>query len=285
MQSFARTESGLERSVLVYYTVTNTDTQQRTITDVRVGLFNDFDVADYAFNAVRWSADDSLMIVSGDDARFPLVAAAQLGNISSSFAIDNAYEDAVDSLNFGIYFSPGSNIDKGFLPQYKRWSLRAGVAKTEQSDTDISVVTASGPYELAPGASVRVGFVYTFAPTEAELRSQVAVARMQDFTALSVESGGGSGAGEIPVQTGLAANYPNPFNPATTIVADIARATDTEIAVYDLLGRRVGEVFRGPLQPGRHEFRFDAARLSSGVYLVVLRSESGISTRRITLLK
>jgi hypothetical protein len=271
--------------VLVYYTVTNTDTQQRTLTDMRVGLFNDFDVADYAFNAVRWSADDSLMIVSGDDARFPLVAAAQLGNISSSFAIDNAYEDAVDSLNFGIYFSPGSNIDKGFLPQYKRWSLRAGVAKTEQSDTDISVVTASGPYELAPGASVRVGFVYTFAPTEAELRSQVAVARMQDFTALSVESGGGSGAGEIPVQTGLAANYPNPFNPATTIVADIARATDTEIAVYDLLGREVAVLVNGGMSAGSHTVNFDAASLGSGVYVYRLDAAGQTLTRKMTLVK
>ncbi|MDZ7797871.1 MAG: family 10 glycosylhydrolase [Candidatus Marinimicrobia bacterium] len=83
----------------------------------------------------------------------------------------------------------------------------------------------------------------------------------------------------------LDANYPNPFNPVTLIPYRLDRRRDIEIAVYDLSGKRIRTLFSGMQEAGRHTLRFDAADLSSGMYLCVLRSGNTVRTRKITLIK
>jgi len=85
-------------------------------------------------------------------------------------------------------------------------------------------------------------------------------------------------------------NYPNPFNSRTVISYSVPSRGRVEIGVYDLLGRRVRLLRDGPVHPGRHAVFWDGRddggrRVSSGVYVCVLRSDSGVRTRRMVLLK
>jgi photosystem II stability/assembly factor-like uncharacterized protein len=72
--------------------------------------------------------------------------------------------------------------------------------------------------------------------------------------------------GQIPVSFLLAQNYPNPFNSSTIIRFDLPEESLVELDVFDVLGRRVRTLGGGNLPATRHELRFNAAGLASGVY-------------------
>jgi hypothetical protein len=78
-----------------------------------------------------------------------------------------------------------------------------------------------------------------------------------------------TGVADRPTPQGyrLYANYPNPFNPATTIRFSLADRRSTVLKVYDLLGREVAVLVNGELDPGEHTVQFDGARLASGLYV------------------
>ena len=73
--------------------------------------------------------------------------------------------------------------------------------------------------------------------------------------------------GDNPESFELSANYPNPFNPSTTIKFSIPEKSFVTLKVYDLLGREVTEIVNEELEPGSIEKTFDASSLSSGVYI------------------
>ncbi len=64
----------------------------------------------------------------------------------------------------------------------------------------------------------------------------------------------------------LLGNYPNPFNPQTTICFSLAKQSRVKISVYNLLGELQDIVCQTDFQAGRHEVNYDARRLASGVY-------------------
>ena len=66
-------------------------------------------------------------------------------------------------------------------------------------------------------------------------------------------------------------NYPNPFNPQTTIIYSLPYESDVEIKIYDLLGNIIGDYFLLTKSKGKHEFQWNAKpyfgkNISSGVY-------------------
>jgi hypothetical protein len=83
------------------------------------------------------------------------------------------------------------------------------------------------------------------------------------------------------------ANHPNPFNPATRIVFELAVDHTVSLAVYDLSGRLVQSlVDRQPYAAGQHAIHWDAAGLASGTYFYRLDLEDGsLLTRKAVLLK
>ncbi len=90
---------------------------------------------------------------------------------------------------------------------------------------------------------------------------------------------------EIPHSFALEAAYPNPFNPSTTLRFSLDTDAEVRLAISDALGREVAVVAEGSFTAGQHEAVFDAANLSSGLYLARLESEGRTISQRITLLK
>jgi pectate lyase len=70
----------------------------------------------------------------------------------------------------------------------------------------------------------------------------------------------------VPTQTGLIGNYPNPCNPSTTIPYNLAASGHVTLAVYDVLGRKVKTLVNEIQAAGYHTVVFDASNLSSGLY-------------------
>ena len=80
-------------------------------------------------------------------------------------------------------------------------------------------------------------------------------------------------------------NYPNPFNPSTNITFSIPLKTNIRLAVMDILGREVCQLYKGELSQGLHSFQFDGSRMSSGTYFVRLESGAFNKTIKIQLMK
>jgi len=90
---------------------------------------------------------------------------------------------------------------------------------------------------------------------------------------------------EIPSSFNLYDNYPNPFNPSTTIRFDVAISSLTKIAVYDITGREVDILVNEQLNAGRYDLTWDAARYSSGVYLYKIQSGGFTAVKKMILVK
>jgi len=88
-----------------------------------------------------------------------------------------------------------------------------------------------------------------------------------------------------PTKFTLMQNYPNPFNPATTIKFTLPVKLDIVIAVYNSIGERVTEIFKGEMEEGYHEVKFDAANLSSGVYFYRFESKQFVDVKKMLLAK
>jgi hypothetical protein len=96
----------------------------------------------------------------------------------------------------------------------------------------------------------------------------------------------------IPNEFSLSQNYPNPFNPTTKIKYTIPTVTSSEVEgslvtlkVYDVLGNEIATLVNEEKLPGIYEVEFSAANLSSGMYIYQLRTESFVSSRKMTVLK
>jgi hypothetical protein len=90
---------------------------------------------------------------------------------------------------------------------------------------------------------------------------------------------------EMPTQYELYNAYPNPFNPSTTIKFDLPEASKIRLAVYDMLGREVAVLADGERPAGQYSVRFDAAKLSSGIYICRLQSDHFTQTKKLMLMK
>jgi hypothetical protein len=80
-------------------------------------------------------------------------------------------------------------------------------------------------------------------------------------------------------------NYPNPFNPGTTIAFALPAAGPVAIIVYDLSGRLVTTLLDQPMPAGHHEVRFNAGDLASGIYFYAIRTGTYSKTRKMVLMK
>lgn len=287
METFAYEDPLMDQVIMVVYEVINTSMD--TYRDMYIGLFNDWDIRDSGNNLTTYVEDDSLIYAYAPGGG-PYVTSAHLGSVASAFAIDNASalslanaETREDSLRFGIYYRPDQANQDGFTSIEKRLSLTAGTERTTVENTDISLVTSSGPYTLYPYARIRTGFLYAWGENVEELRNQVASARQLDFGIsppgeyLHVE--------EIADQATIYQNFPNPFNQNTIIEFHLGEPGPAELVIYDVLGRRVATIFDGVTDDRIQFVPFDASNLATGVYIAVLRAEGRTETMKMTLVR
>jgi len=95
---------------------------------------------------------------------------------------------------------------------------------------------------------------------------------------------------ELPAEFTLNGNYPNPFNPTTSISFDLPESAEVSVQLLDLLGREVMAIPSQTMQAGANQtVQINASSLSSGIYLyrVIARgaSETHMQVKTMTLLK
>lgn len=90
---------------------------------------------------------------------------------------------------------------------------------------------------------------------------------------------------EIPVDFNLDQNFPNPFNPSTTISFTIPNSGIVNLAVYNSIGELVKVLVNEQMAQGRYTTNFDATDLSSGIYFYRLVSNGTVLSKKMILLK
>ena len=125
--------------------------------------------------------------------------------------------------------------------------------------------------------------------------NQVANFYLQEFAARYYEAGGTDSINTItsadentnivPTKFSLLQNYPNPFNPVTTIRFEVPLSQKVELNVFDILGRKVKELYNDIAPVGVLSVEFSADDLASGMYIYQLKTKEFSISKKMVLLK
>ncbi|MCX6138090.1 MAG: lamin tail domain-containing protein [Ignavibacteriales bacterium] len=80
-------------------------------------------------------------------------------------------------------------------------------------------------------------------------------------------------------------NFPNPFNPTTTISYQLTSKSMVSLRVYDLLGKEIAELVNEQKEAGSYSVQFNARNLASGIYMVGLKAGNYSEMKKMTLIR
>ena len=164
-------------------------------------------------------------------------------------------------------------------------------------DVQVTVVGAGGTVagELVDGSSTVVTYINStnsnpFTLTATSPGNYIVNAGRSgplrwDSASVNIVITGVNGNSSNPTNFMLYNNYPNPFNPTTTIKYSIPEASFTSIKIYNELGKEVSTLVNETKSAGTYEVEFNASNLSSGVYYYKLQAGSFTETKKMILAK
>jgi hypothetical protein len=153
------------------------------------------------------------------------------------------------------------------------------------------VVPALKPPIMA-GAPLRIGRSH-FDPNDnyyvGPFRGLIDNVKVYNYPAAGITTGV-EGYAEIPLTYTLEQNYPNPFNPTTWIRFSVPKAMQTQLVVYDLLGRQVKTLVNDVRHAGEHTVQWDGTNMAgrsvaSGVYFVRMKAGDFRQTMKMMLMR
>ena len=98
-------------------------------------------------------------------------------------------------------------------------------------------------------------------------------------------SGISQGFGNVPLDFTLHQNFPNPFNPTTTIVFEISKSHFVRLRVFDNNGKEIKTLINEYKTPGKYSIQFESDNLPSGVYFYKLEVNDFSEIKRMVILK
>ncbi len=221
-----------------------------------------FDACPDDQNALGWNPPESVTILDNYQPNVPLPI--QLASFVGSFVGDNVkleWSTISEVNNYGFNVQRLNEASKNFEtigfvegngstlePQsYSYIDVQAGTTyRLEQIDND-GLITYYGPIMLNPNSV---------------------------------------GDESVPAVFALNQNYPNPFNPSTTISFSLANSGNTTLKVYNVLGNEVATLFNGNAEAGKlYNVKFDATKLSTGMYIYKLQNGNNVEVKKLTLVK
>ena len=91
--------------------------------------------------------------------------------------------------------------------------------------------------------------------------------------------------GAVPLSFTLYPNYPNPFNPSTTIKYTLNKTNFVSLAIYDIRGEQIKRLIEDEQSAGAYTVNWNASNLSSGLYFYRLKAGEFVQTRKMILIK
>lgn len=96
--------------------------------------------------------------------------------------------------------------------------------------------------------------------------------------------------GQLPLVFGLSQNFPNPFNPTTTIHYSIARDCHVKLEIYNVMGQKIKTLFNSQQKAGHNVVNWDGTNdaginVSSGIYMYRIQAADFVNTKKMLLIK
>jgi len=153
------------------------------------------------------------------------------------------------------------------------------------------------PFTLEPNDSAKLIFIYPlWVPkflviTETWVDSIIILNNSLNNGALAIHTlidfpvGIGNDIGSLLLRFSLSQNFPNPFNPVTSIKYVVGSQQFVTLKVYDVLGNEIATLIDEEKPVGTYEVDFDGTGLPSGIYFYKLKANNYIQTKKMVLLK
>lgn len=90
---------------------------------------------------------------------------------------------------------------------------------------------------------------------------------------------------DLPESVKLKPNYPNPFNPQTTIPFELSQDSEVKLTIWNMIGQKVATLVDGLVEAGTHEETWNASSMPSGIYIARFEVSGTVFTRKMTLIK
>ena len=213
------------------------------------------------------------LYVSGREGAIVYVNGQEVGRIGMSTGTDISYSTfALDTLVFNQKV-PASGSVYPMLVSEKNIiaaEIHSGNGKKTGVAFDSYLVDGNGRYYYPSGS---VWNYYDLG----NMPGDQAIANLTTIVQAQVN--------QIPKKMTLYANYPNPFNPTTTIRFEVPANEHVVMKVFDVLGRDVATLVNEMKAAGIYSISFNAARLSSGVYFCQLQAGNETQIKKLVLLK
>lgn len=194
---------------------------------------------------------------TGNDGDYP--NDIHIDNEGNSYVTGTAYETGFHTNIVTIKY--GSTGDQ-------KWKIHFDGGNNLNDDKGNFVMTDAGGNVFVAGVSEQSGHLGDFAVIKYSQTTGV------DPISLNV-----------PDKYSLSQNFPNPFNPETTIRFDIITSGNTKLIVHDITGNEIENIFNETLLPGSYEVKFNGTYLTSGVYFYTLITERFKETKKMIVLK
>ncbi|HMQ69818.1 MAG TPA: T9SS type A sorting domain-containing protein [Ignavibacteria bacterium] len=177
----------------------------------------------------------------------------------------------------------GIDIEFDSTYLYTGGNLLIEIRHTEISSTSRSV-DAIGTSISGYGTDFSACWASGYTATTNGLQGNFSVTRINSELIVGISNNT-----ELPQKFNLNQNFPNPFNPVTSIDFELPFTGNTELTVFDINGKTVDVLINGSKPAGKYSVSFNAANLPSGVYLYKLKTESGgrsfEAVKKMTLVK
>jgi hypothetical protein len=146
-----------------------------------------------------------------------------------------------------------------------------------------------GPFTFTPGDTNEIVFAIIMAIGDDYLDSVTELKKttraIREFYYTGVMTNIDSKTPTRPVRYTLSQNYPNLFNPSTTIEFSLPISDNVQIEIYNIAGQKIETLLNKGMPAGDHKIDYNARNLASGVYLYRIEAGRYQEVKKMVLLK
>lgn len=270
-KSYAWADPPNDDYVILEFEVENTAASQ--LSDLYVGLYMDWDVAEYNENLADYDSVHNLGYQYMENSNYFGIALLYPEKAASYRAILNENHVWGDS-----------------YPDQLKWQFLTEGFQVTQGDTpkDWSQMLSAGPFSLAKYEKATVTFAVLAGDDLDDLtrNSVAAQAKYNEITEVDSEPS----RKETVQHFELSANFPNPFNQATVVRYQLPETSWLKISVFDIQGRLVDRLVEQEQAAGRYSVQWQGKNIAgqavpSGVYFLQMAGGQFKQTRKIVLVR
>ncbi len=246
-------------------------------------------------NEVTFCIDAAIGEASSSDCATTVIEGGSLADDGTSrtvgFIAASEHEcvDATLELPDTVVVEDGASIEEGYL-ELVNCGDEGGLVNVDVTFqlVDTSVTVSGFAFPLGAGESISREFTFPVPPIVSAgeygvcITAYIGEAMATSCQTIIVENNFGPDPDGASID---ANNYPNPFNPSTTIAFTLPSASDVSVKIYNTLGQEVTTLHDGSLAAGNHNFTWNGSDAASGIYFYRIQTDNETVSKKMVLMK